>query len=289
MTKRELDEHSGIETTGHEWDGIKELDNPLPKWWLYILYATIVWSIAYWVVMPSWPLWNSYTKGIWNYSERANVDKEVSALQAARKPNFDKLQATPIDQVKNDPDLFLFAQQAGKSTFNDNCALCHGAGGQGSKGFPSLADDVWLWDGSYEGIRQTLNYGIRSGHDQARLSLMPSFGKDGLLDQNQIGDLTDYVMSLSKMEGTNPAKVARGAELYATNCVACHGATGTGDPAQGAPNLTDKEWLYGGTREDIAGQIYAGRGGVMPSWSARFDPATITALTVYVHSLGGDK
>lgn len=289
MNKRETDAHSGVETTGHEWDGIKELDSPLPKWWLYIMYATIVWGIGYMIYMPAIPLWNSYTKGLGGYSDRARVASEVGALQNARAPMFAKLQSTPIDQVKNDQELFQFAQDAGKSTFNDNCATCHGAGGQGAKGFPSLADDVWIWDGTYEGIRQTLKFGIRSGHDQARLSIMPAFGRDGMIDQAGVSDLTDYVMSLSKMAGTSGTKVARGSALYATNCVACHGATGMGDPLQGAPNLTDKEWLYGGTRADIEAQIHNGRGGVMPNWAGRLDDSTITALTVYVHSLGGDK
>ena len=289
MTKREMDEHSGVETTGHEWDGIKELDSPLPKWWLYILYATIVWGIGYAIYMPAVPLWNNYTKGFGNYSDRARVATEVGQLQSARAPMFAKLQATPIEQVANNAELFQFAQDAGKTVFNDNCATCHGAGGQGAKGYPALVDDVWLWDGSHEGIRQTINYGIRSGHEQARLSAMPAYGRDGLIEQAGISDLTEYVMSLSKMPGVNAAKAANGAALFATNCVSCHGAAGTGDPLQGAPNLTDKEWLYGGTREDIASQIHNGRGGVMPTWAARLDPATITALTVYVHSLGGNK
>lgn len=289
MAKREMDDHSGVETTGHEWDGIKELDHPLPRWWLYVLYATIIWSIGYWIVMPAWPTWNSYTKGVIGNSDRTRVATEVASLQAGRAPMFKKLVETPIDQVKNNPELLNFAIEAGKSTFNDNCATCHGAGGQGAAGYPSLADNVWLWDGTYEGIRQTLNYGIRSGHDQARLSAMPSFGKDGLLTADQISDLTDYVMVLSKMPGADAAKASKATQAYADNCASCHGANGMGDPLQGAPNLTDKEYLYGNSRAAIQGQIYAGKGGVMPAWGAKLTPETITSLTVYVHSLGGGK
>jgi cytochrome c oxidase cbb3-type subunit III len=289
MAKRELDDHSGVETTGHEWDGIKELDHPLPRWWLYVLYATIVWAIGYWIVMPSWPTANGYLKGVMGYSERAKVDADVAALQAARAPQFKELMATPIEQINAKPDLRNFAIEAGRSTFNDNCSTCHGAGGQGAAGYPSLADNVWLWDGSFAGIEQTLKYGIRSGHDQARLSQMPSFGKDELLNAEQIGDLTEYVMTLSKVAGADASKAAKAATLFQEQCASCHGATGMGDPLQGAPNLTDKEYLYGGTREAISGQIYAGKGGVMPTWEAKLSPETIKSLVVYVHSLGGGK
>lgn len=289
MSKKEKDEISGVDTTGHEWDGIKELDNPLPKWWLYVMYGCIVWAIGYWILMPALPLWNSYTKGVLNYSDRVNVAKDVKTMQDLRAPDFAKLQATPIEQVKNNPELYAFAQEAGKSVFNDNCATCHGAGGQGAKGYPSLTDDVWLWDGTYEGIRTTLNYGIRSGHENARISQMPSFGVDGLLEAKQINDLTEYVMTLSNISGADKAMANKGAALYATNCASCHGATGIGDPLKGAPNLTDKEYLYGANRDAIYAQIHYGRNGVMPNWNNRFDDATISALTVYVHSLGGGK
>lgn len=289
MAKREVDEISGVEDTGHEWDGIKELDNPLPRWWLYVMYACIVWAIGYWIVMPAWPTLNGYTKGVFAYSERAKTDADVAAMQAQRAPMFKKLMATPIEQVNANADLRNFAIEAGRATFNDNCSTCHGAGGQGSAGFPSLADNVWLWDGSFAGIEQTIKYGIRSGHDQARLSAMPSFGKDALLNAEQINDLTDYVMTLSKLPGADAGKAARGAQLFAENCVSCHGAAGTGDPLQGAPNLTDKEYLYGNSREAIHGQIYSGNGGVMPTWEAKLSPETVKSLVVYVHSLGGGK
>ncbi|WP_240006947.1 cytochrome-c oxidase, cbb3-type subunit III [Pseudaquidulcibacter saccharophilus] len=296
MGKREVDDHSGVETTGHEWDGIRELDNPLPRWWLYILYGCIAWAVVYWLVMPAWPMLNDYTHGLKVAAlpdtvkvDRIRVDAEVKALQDKRAPLFAKLVATPLDQVKNNPELFQFAQEAGKATFGDNCSTCHGAGGQGSKGYPNLADNDWLWDGTYAGIKQTIQYGIRSGHAQERLSQMPHFGTDGLLDATQINNLTDYVMTLSGVKGADAKAAAAGAPLFQEQCSSCHGATGTGDHLQGAPNLTDKIYLYGGTREDIHNQIYNGRGNVMPTWEARLDEGTIDALTVYIHSLGGGQ
>jgi cytochrome c oxidase cbb3-type subunit 3 len=167
--------------------------------------------------------------------------------------------------------------------FGDNCATCHGVGGTGSKGYANLRDDVWLWGGTLEDIHRTLQYGIRSGHPQARISQMPAFGKDQILTAAQVDDQTEFVVALSGRPA-NAAAVQRAAPVYAANCVACHGPEGRGDPLQGAPNLTDKEWLYGSERQDIKAQIHAGRGGVMPAWSGRLDPETVKALAVYVHA-----
>lgn len=287
MAKREVDDVSGVETTGHEWDGIRELDNPLPRWWVLVFYATIVWAVAYWVAMPAWPLWNSYTTGLRGHSDRANVATELTGLQTARAPMFAQLDATPLAQVGSNPDLLQFSMEAGKAVFNDNCSTCHGAGGQGAKGYPSLVDDVWLWDGTVDGIHTTLQHGIRSGKDEARFSMMPAYGRDGMLQAAQISDLTEFVWSLSHTQEVNRPAAARGAELFATNCVSCHGAQAKGDPTFGAPNLTDAEWLYGPTKADISGQIHEGRGGVMPAFSDRLSPSQIRAVAVYVHSLGG--
>jgi cytochrome c oxidase cbb3-type subunit III len=286
MAEREKDDVSGVDTTGHEWDGIRELDNPLPRWWVLTFYGTIVWAIVYWVLMPAWPIPGGHTPGVRGHSDRANVATAVGDLQSARAPMFKQLQSVPLEQVSTRPELLQFAQEAGRAAFADNCATCHGAGGQGAKGYPSLVDDVWLWDGTVQGIRSTLQTGIRSAHPDARLSAMPSFGRDQLLEPQQITDVTHYVVSLSS-KPSDAAAAARGAEVFTTNCVSCHGAEGKGDMTQGAPNLTDREWLYGGEFEDIKTQIYLGRGGVMPNWNERLDPATLDALAVYVHSLGG--
>jgi cytochrome c oxidase cbb3-type subunit III len=285
---KEKDELTGVETTGHEWDGIRELNNPLPRWWLILLWASIAWAVVYWILMPAWPLWNSYTPGIRGHSDRRNVAAEVSALQQARAPMFAQLEAAGIEAAMKDEALLEFAMQAGRSAFGDNCATCHGAGGQGAKGYPALVDDVWLWGGTLKDIRHTLDVGIRSTHDDTRFSQMPAYGRDELLKPAEIADVAQYVVRLSGRQADAGA-AARGAVVFATNCASCHGADGKGDRTQGAPNLTDADWLYGGTVQDITYQIQEGRGGVMPSWQARLSKPTLDALAIYVHSLGGGE
>ncbi|MEL7028645.1 MAG: cytochrome-c oxidase, cbb3-type subunit III [Pseudomonadota bacterium] len=289
MAKNEIDEHTGVETTGHEWDGIRELNNPLPRWWLYIFYATIVWSIVYWVLMPAWPGLTGHTRGLRDHSERRNVEMAVAEMDADRAEATQKLLAAEdLAVIENDPELIEFALAAGASLFGDNCATCHGAGGQGFKGYPNLNDDAWLWGGTLDHIRQTLQVGIRSEHPETRFSLMQAYGRDELLTRDEIGDLTAYVMNLSGQEADGEA-VTRAAPLFAEQCAMCHGDAGKGDPTQGAPNLTDAVWLYGGDAETIYETLWNARGGVMPSWSARLTEAEIAALAVYVHALGGGE
>jgi cytochrome c oxidase cbb3-type subunit 3 len=287
-TEREVDALSGTQTTGHEWDGIKELDTPLPRWWLILFYATIAVAAVMWVLLPAWPGVTGYTRGILGQSDRANVVLELKKLQARRaKYASQLLQKTP-DEIEKDPQLFQFAMAAGEAAFGDNCATCHGAGGRGAKGYPSLADDVWLWGGTYADIEHTIRVGARNDNPNARFSQMPAFGRDGMLKPDQVDDLTDYVLALSGGKH-DAAAAARGAPLFAANCVSCHGADGSGKRDLGAPSLRDKVWLYGGKREDVRAQIWSGRGGVMPTWEARLDPTTIRALTIYVHALGGGE
>lgn len=290
--KTERDDHSGTETTGHEWDGIKELDTPLPRWWLYIFYASIVAAIIYWVLMPAWPLANGYTRGLLNWSDRRNVAAEVQMLEASRAPMFDRLAHASSADLARDPDLQEFARAAGESVFGDNCQTCHGAGGAGAPGYPVLADDVWIWGGSMDEIEHTLRVGIRSGHPDARMSMMPAFGRDRLLTAAQIGDVTEQVIAMSSARGRlrpDRAAAARGALVYQEQCAVCHGATGAGDRTVGAPSLQDDVWLYGGSREEIRRQIELGRSGVMPSWERRFDDGTLRALAYYVHQMGGGE
>lgn len=290
--RRPVDDVSGTETTGHEWDGIRELDTPLPRWWLYIFYATIAISIVYWVLMPAWPTLNGYTKGTLGYSDRANVAADIKTLQAERTPSFARLQNATYDQIVADPQLAEFARAAGESAFGDNCRTCHGAGGAGNPGYPSLADDVWLWGGTLTDIEHTLRVGVRSTHPETRYSIMPAYGRDQLLSTRDIADVTEYVLTLSPArdrEKPNAAAAARGSVVYAQQCTACHGATGAGDRMQGAPALSDDVWLYGGSRAEVRQQIELGRGGVMPTWESRLDPSMIRALSVYVYSLGGGE
>ncbi|MEM9234600.1 MAG: cytochrome-c oxidase, cbb3-type subunit III [Pseudomonadota bacterium] len=283
--KIEVDDHSGVETTGHEWDGIKELNNPLPRWWLIVFYVCVAWSVVYWIFMPSLP----GLKGIRNHSERVNVTEQLETMQGARSELASRLLTTAsLGEIEQDPDLFQFAMASGKSAFGDNCATCHGVGGAGFPGYPSLADDVWLWGGTLEDIRFTLTHGIRANSDQTRFSQMPAYGEQGMLNRDQINDLVTYVLHFSE-EQEDMEALARAEPVYQQQCSICHGETGQGDRSQGAPNLTDAEWLYGGDRDSIRNQIWYARNGVMPNWGDRLDDATIAALAVYVHSLGGGE
>lgn len=290
--KIERDEHTGTDTTGHEWDGIKELDTPLPRWWLYIFYASIAAAVIYWVLMPAWPLANGYTRGLLNWSDRRNVAAEVQSLEASRAPMFERLAHASSSDLARDPELQEFARAAGESAFGDNCQTCHGAGGAGAPGYPMLADDVWIWGGSMDDIEHTLRVGIRSGHPNTRMSMMPAFGRDGLLTDAQISDLTEHVIAISNARARlrpDMRAAGRGALVYQEQCAACHGATGAGNRATGAPSLNDDVWLYGGSRAEIRRQIELGRGGVMPSWDQRFDDGTLRALAYYVHQMGGGE
>lgn len=287
--KREVDAVTGVETTGHVWDGdLKELNKPLPKWWIYTFYASIIWSIGYWIVYPAWPTMAGYTKGIWNYSQRATVMKDVETARAAQGVYRTKLQTASLADIGKDQDLLRFATEAGRSAFKNNCAPCHGGGAQGATGYPNLLDDDWLWGGTTADIEKTILYGIRSGHKQERATAMPRFGLDKLLSDQQIDQVAEYVLSLSK-KSTNAAAAAEGAKVYKEQCTTCHGPEGKGMQEQGAPNLTDDIWLYGSSKAAVVESIRTGRGGVMPYWAGRLDPVTIKSLAVYVHGLGGGK
>jgi len=289
MSNRELDQHSGAETTGHEWDGIKELDTPLPRWWLWAFYGCIAWAVVYWVLMPAWPGIHGYTHGLLGKSDRAALSGELEHLNQARGAQLVQLRNASLEQIEADPKLLDYAMQVGQSVFGDNCATCHGAGGGGGKGYPNLRDDVWLWGGSLEEIQKTITVGVRAGNPHARPAvLMPAFGRDLMLKPDQIDDLTEYVVALSH-RNADPAAVGRARQTFAYQCSACHGPVGTGDQSRGIPNLTDADWLYGSSREAIHDQIWNGHAGAMPTWEARLSPETIKALAVYVHAnAGGD-
>ncbi|MGF1462309.1 MAG: cytochrome-c oxidase, cbb3-type subunit III [Maricaulaceae bacterium] len=286
-----IDEETGVVTTGHEWDGIRELDNPLPRWWLYIFYATCAWAVVYWVFMPAWPGLpgtSFYTKGVRGHSDRANVAAEIAELEAARSAPFARLETAGLSTITEDPELLTFTLAAGASLFGDNCATCHGEGGAGAKGFPNLNDDIWLWGGEFPEIRQTIAYGVRNDHVETRFSQMPAYGRDGIFTETEISDLVEYVVHISGREADAEA-VARASVNFEQQCSACHGAEGKGDQFIGAPNLTDQYWLYGGERSDLYTTVYNARYGVMPAFSERLEPAEITALAAYVHTLGGGQ
>lgn len=290
--KKDIDAHSGVETTGHSWDGITELNNPLPRWWLYIWYMTIIWAVVYMILMPALPALpglGTNSKGLRGHSDRAEVASAMADLSVQRQESSSALLSASLEEIETDRDLQQFALAMGESLFGDNCATCHGAGGRGAKGYPVLADDDWLWDGTLEGIEYTIRYGVRHSADEdTRFSEMPAYGKLGYLTGDQVTDVTEYVLSLSD-QAEDVAALSRGSEVYQAQCMACHGASGTGDRAQGAPNLTDAIWLYGGERDEIYSSIYNAWNSHMPAWEGRLDDASIKALAVYVHSLSGGE
>jgi cytochrome c oxidase cbb3-type subunit 3 len=285
--KPHVDEFSGIETTGHEWDGIRELDNPLPNWWRVILWASVIWAIGYWILMPAWPLISSHTTGMLGYSSRANLTAEIAAAKAAQKTSLDKLATASLEQIRTDSELLQFALAGGRSAFSVNCSQCHGSGAQGFPGYPNLNDDEWLWGGTVEDIQTTITHGIRNDDDEdARQSDMPAFLRDELLDKTQIGEVAEFVLSLSGQAGDNSA-AARGQEIFAENCAGCHGDDGEGSTELGAPALDNDIWLYGGDKASILTTISESRGGVMPAWGRILDAVTIKKLAIYIHALGG--
>ena len=288
-TKIEKDAISGTDTTGHEWDGIKELNTPLPRWWVLVFYATIVWALIWSILYPSWPGLSGYFHGVLGYSTRAGIEQKMADVAAQRAPMLDKIKAAGFADIEKDPNLLNFAIGGGKAVFADNCAPCHGPGGGGSKGFPNLAGDDWLWGGSIDQIYQTISYGIRSGNPKAHESTMVAFGKDGVLKRGEIVAVARYVRSLSGLPVPSGTDLGAGKKIFDDNCASCHGDDGKGNPEIGAPNLADKIWLYGPDETTIVDVITNGRNGVMPAWVDRLDPATIKALAVYVHSLGGGQ
>jgi cytochrome c oxidase cbb3-type subunit 3 len=289
MSNKRLDEATGTETMGHEWDGIEELNTPLPTWWLYTFYACIVFAIGYCVVYPAIPMLNSASAGSFGWTSRGELAGAMKAANLARRPVLDAIAAMPLEELPKHPELMAKAVAGGRAAFKVNCVQCHGSAAQGSVGYPNLNDDDWLWGGSLTAIQTTLLHGIRQPGDGAtRMSQMPSFGRDGILTASQVGDVASYVRSLSGLEPKGGA-AARGVGLFAANCAVCHGAEGRGNRAVGAPNLADKVWLYGGSTEAVTGSVMNAHGGVMPAWGGRLDGVTIKMLAAYVHSLGGGE
>ncbi len=289
MANKRIDEATNTETVGHEWDGIEELNTPLPRWWLWTFYLCIIFSIGYVIVYPAIPLADKGTEGLWGWTSRGQLAKETDAAQQSLAEFHAPLEKASIEEIASDPNLLQSAVSGGAAAFKVNCVQCHGAGAAGSKGYPNLNDDDWLWGGDLKAIQTTLQHGIRHpGDDQTRNSQMPAFGRDGLLTGAEIDDVVSYVLTLSGREKPSRSS-ARGAQTFATQCVTCHGEDGTGLRQFGAPNLADAIWLYGNSRDTIRNQIYNPSHGVMPAWGDRLDPVTIKMLAAYVHSLGGGE
>lgn len=286
MSNKRIDQPTGTEFVGHEWDGIEELNTPLPRWWLWTFYATIVFALVYVVLYPAWPLIDRATAGTLGWSSRGDLAKEMSAAEAARQGVFQQIAATDIEQLAANPELMGQAIAGGAAAFKVNCVQCHGAGAAGYQeyGYPNLNDDDWIWGGTLSEIEYSITHGIRwEGAEATRANYMPAF--DGVLDAGQVNAVVSHVLSLSGKGQPNAA----GAQAFADNCAACHGPAGAGMPVMGAPALNDAIWLYGGTAAQVKKQILAPRHGVMPAWNERLDPVTIKMLAAYVHSRGGGQ
>jgi cytochrome c oxidase cbb3-type subunit III len=285
----QVDAATGTTTTGHEWDGIRELNTPLPRWWLWVFYACIVWAVGYWIVYPAWPLIASYTGGAFGWQSRDAIVADLAGLKARRGAMMERLAVAPLQEIRSDERLLEFARAQGRAAFADNCSACHGSGGAGGKGFPNLNDDDWLWGGKLDDIETTIEHGVRANDPDTRVGGMPAFGRENMLSRADISAAADYVRSLSGLAQPSAADAARGKKIFADTCSTCHGEDAKGNRELGAPNLTDKIWLYGSAKETIVEGLTNGRGGVMPAWAGRLDPTTIKALAVYVHTFGGGE
>jgi len=289
MSKKPVTRKVDPDTTGHSWDGIEEFNNPLPRWWLWTFYATIIWSIGYMIAYPAWPLITGATPGVLGASTRADVAAEITRYEESNAPVEAKLVATDLNAIASDPELVNYTMNAGGAVFRTWCAQCHGSGAAGNVGYPNLLDNDWLWGGTIDDIHTTISHGIRNTTDpDARYSEMPKFGADGLLEPAQIDQVVQYVLQISGQDH-DAALASEGATVFADNCVACHGEDGKGDRMQGAPNLTDAIWLYGGTQAAITETVTNARFGVMPSWQDRLSEADIRAVAAWVHSRGGGE
>lgn len=287
MSKTPQNKPGDPNTTGHSWDGIQEFDNPMPRWWLWTFYATIIWGIGYSIMYPAWPLVHSATAGVLGWSTRGQVQQEVVEFEEANAPWNAKLVETPVDDIIKDTELQQYAVNAGGAVFRTWCAQCHGSGAQGAKGFPNLLDDAWLWGGTLDEIVTTVSHGVRNEESEdAHYSEMPAFGE--ILEPAEITQVVQYVMSLTGAQSDDAAAQA-GQVVFEDNCVACHGEDGKGDINVGAPNLTDAIWLYGGDEKTLTETVTYSRFGVMPAWETRLTEAQIRAVSSYVHQLGGGQ
>jgi cytochrome c oxidase cbb3-type subunit 3 len=277
----------GVGTTGHSWDGIEELNNPLPRWWLWTFYATIVWALAYMVVYPALPLIQQATPGLFGYASRYALEADIKRFEVANAPLDSALVAGEITAIKDNPELHHYAIAGGSAVFRTFCAQCHGSGAAGALGYANLIDDEWLWGGSLPDIYHTIRHGVRAVDDpDTRFSEMPAFGD--ILEAADIADATHYVMALSG--GVyNPALVNSGKRIFAENCADCHGETGRGNRDFGAPDLTDAIWLYGSSQKEVYETINSGRQGMMPAWQNRLNEAQLRQVALYVHQLGGGE
>ncbi|MDS7597054.1 cytochrome-c oxidase, cbb3-type subunit III [Agrobacterium tumefaciens] len=287
MADKNIDKISGVETTGHEWDGIRELNNPMPRWWVWTFYVTIVWAIGYTIAFPAWPLINDATQGVLGWSSRADMTAEIATAKDAQSVYLDRIASASLTDIQADNTLMQFALSGGAAAFKVNCIQCHGSGAEGSQGYPNLNDDEWLWGGSVEDIYTTINHGVRFVEDaDTRISEMPAFGD--ILEASEIREVAAYVVSLTGTP-SNPALVEPGKQVFADNCAACHGEDAKGNREFGAPDLADAIWLKAAGEQGIVTQIRSPKHGVMPAWGGRLGDIAVKQLAIFVHSLGGGE
>ena len=292
MADVERDPVTGRETTGHEWNGIKELDTPIPRGVLMFLIVTHVWAIFWWFMVPAWPLGVTYTRGLLGIDQQTTVEARVIDGQQQRSGWTTRLENEPYDTILADEALMRTVRDTGRQLFGDNCAACHGRDGRGRANYPDLTDDDWLWGGGPELIEQTMRVGINTAHPESRVSQMPAFGRDEMLDREQVRSVAAYVYSLTHPDYSTPENLDRinaGREVFVTTCAACHGENAQGDKEIGAPNLSDPYWVYGGDLDTIIASVHGGRQGHMPTWDERLTTAEMRTLAVYVHDLGTEQ
>lgn len=286
MSVKERDPLTGHQTTGHEWNGITELNTHVPRAVWFFIIVTHLWVLIYWVLMPAWPLVNTYPRGLLGIDQKEQVEQRVAAADAVRGVWADQIAALSLDQIQGDQVLMSHVDQTAPAIFGDNCAACHGSRAEGGPGYPSLVDDAWLWGGADATILETLRVGINAPHPDTRYAEMLAFGRNGILARNHIRVTADYVQSLAGLDsGASPKRLEEGATLFADNCASCHGEDGTGMQDLGAPNLADTHWIYGGSDQTLFATIYGGRKGWMPAWENRLTEAQRKMLAIYITSL----
>lgn len=286
MANKRVDQPTGTETVGHEWDGIEELNTPLPRWWLWTFYLTIAWAVGYVVLYPAIPLLSKGTEGVLGWTSRGELAQDMALADQTRQAASASLASISAAELEGNPPLLKQAVAGGRAAFRIHCSQCHGTGAAGSQtlGYPNLNDDDWLWGGDLASIEYTITHGVRQPADnELRQGAMPPFA--GVFDDSQLEAVTSHVLSLSGKARPSAA----GAQIFADSCASCHGAKGEGNRTLGAPRLNDAIWLYGSTRDAVSRQILRPRVGVMPAWKDKLDQVTITMLAAYVHSLGGGE
>lgn len=285
MQVAERDPHTGILTTGHEWSGITELDTPIPRAVKFFYGLAFAVGIIMWILLPTWPLITTYTPGLLGFSQRDFVQGQLADAEDQRASWEGRIAELGLNDSSDDPEARAIAVRTGETLFADNCAVCHGLNARGGPGFPDLGDGAWLWGGTAEDIHETLRVGINSRHDETRVGQMPAFGRDQMLERADIRALVTYVRNLSGLEQAEASDLEVGAALFAENCAPCHGEKAKGDPAFGAPDLTDGTWIYGGDRDTVYRTLFDGRQGHMPHWEDRLSPIQLRILALYVQSL----